>query len=271
MASLAIVVLGQSLNSDGSPPESLVRRCEEAADRFDNLLLGGTTAPILVPCGGDPAGTGTTEAEVMTRLLTEQYDVPAGAVVSEQASQNTCQNAYNVLKLLQTRGGGGGGSQSSSWAIQLVTSQFHMPRALYIFEAVLHGTGVSVTPAPAANGLSPEETANRLSDEKKFLTKHLLQDFLPRHIPGHPVQPLPQPRLDTAVSQVELLLQQATERGMMGSRDASQAPSSNSAGATSAGGAGEGGASGRVDASRKAQHAAVDAQMAALLSKYQSK
>eukprot|EP00966_Prymnesium_polylepis_P332310 7387816-Prymnesium_polylepis.1 len=54
----AIVILGQSLNADGSSPSTLVARTTTAAERIRQH-----PAAVVVASGGDPAGTGVPEAE----------------------------------------------------------------------------------------------------------------------------------------------------------------------------------------------------------------
>ena len=63
----AIVVLGQSLNADGSVPPVLAARVNTAA-----ALAEWLPAALLVTTGGDPAGAGTTEA-ARSRLETHKY------------------------------------------------------------------------------------------------------------------------------------------------------------------------------------------------------
>ena len=77
-----IVVLGQSLNPDGTAPATLLARSQHARE------LAETEGCAVVLTGGDPADTGTSEAEIMRRLLAGVDNVHL-----EDASQNTCQNA----------------------------------------------------------------------------------------------------------------------------------------------------------------------------------
>ena len=55
----SIIVLGQSLNGDGSTPPTLLPRVCVAAKLHDRH-----PEARLIVTGGDPAGTGKTEAEV---------------------------------------------------------------------------------------------------------------------------------------------------------------------------------------------------------------
>jgi uncharacterized SAM-binding protein YcdF (DUF218 family) len=65
------------------------------------------------------AGPATTEAEAMRRFLVD-LGVPAEAIVSEGNSLNTLQNIRNVRQMV------------GEARVALVTSAFHMPRALKI-------------------------------------------------------------------------------------------------------------------------------------------
>ena len=109
----AIVVLGQSLDPDGSAPGTLVRRVETAAE----LQLANPDDTLCVPTGGDPAQTGVTEAEVMRRLLVE-LEVPESAIRPEPRAQNTLQNAAHVLPILQV-GVGWGPLRACQWRVLL--------------------------------------------------------------------------------------------------------------------------------------------------------
>ena len=113
--------------------------------------------------------------------------------------------------------------------ILLVTSQFHVPRASYIFDAVLAGTSVSVETVAAENCLDRDRVTDlfnggdskdvspvnartemeRLEEEMGHLRDRLVQDFLPNHIPGRPVPPLPQERLLQAIAEVEVMMEES--------------------------------------------------------------
>lgn len=196
-----IIVLGQSLNPGGSVPGTLLARVAAAAS-----LWRKRGAPLLVT-GGDPAKTGTTEAETMRRLLFERERIPAEAIILEPRAQNTLQNAWEALPLLPEGCG----------RVVLVTSDFHMPRSAYVFEAVFAYAGVSLEleqhPVTGGQGDSGYEAGinamsfpDRLRDELNNLHNRVVQEFLPTHIPGHPVPPLTTARLDQAVAEVNGML-----------------------------------------------------------------
>jgi len=131
----AIVVLGGGL--DGPEPPRLHPDLNDAADRVWHAarLYRAGKAPLVVASGGILPWTerAFSEAEVMQMLLAE-FGVPAGAVLLEQNSQNTRENALNSWKFLEPRG---------QTRILLVTSAAHMHRA----EAVFRAVGFEVIPA----------------------------------------------------------------------------------------------------------------------------
>jgi uncharacterized SAM-binding protein YcdF (DUF218 family) len=89
---------------------------------------------LVVLSGGTGAmGESTSEAEAMAQLLLE-WQLPRGALLLEERSLNTAQNAQMSQALLERRG---------IRRVLLVTSALHMPRALLHFEAA----GLEVIPA----------------------------------------------------------------------------------------------------------------------------
>ena len=107
-------------------------------DESDRLLQGlrlyrAGKAPLLVCTGG--ARGGTPEAQGMGRLL-QEWGVPSGAILLEEHSLNTRENAVFTYSALKARGIG---------RILLVTSALHMPRAAAVFRKA----GFEVNPAAA--------------------------------------------------------------------------------------------------------------------------
>ncbi len=100
--------------------------------RYAAYLQKRTGLPIMA-AGGINKG-GITEAELMRQVLREEYAVKARIYI-ETVSQNTFENAIGVKQLLKAQG---------IKEILLVTSAFHMPRALAVFE----GADIDVIPAP---------------------------------------------------------------------------------------------------------------------------
>lgn len=138
----AVVVLGGGW-SQATPPRAGL----EANESFDRLLHGVELARdgapggrALLVLGG--AGTGrdgrrwpVTDGEAAQRWLARLGVVPPERVVPLPPSRNTREEARHVAALARTRG---------LRRIALVTSAWHMPRALDTFAAA----GVPATPAP---------------------------------------------------------------------------------------------------------------------------
>ena len=130
----AIVVLG-----GGVTPPSMggdMPNLEGGADRvwFGARLFHAGKAPLVVLSGGsDPEYSAYSEAESMARVMVS-LGVGRDALLLEDASRNTSQNAVFTAALLEGR---------EIERIVLVTSALHMPRAVARFEA----EGLSVFPA----------------------------------------------------------------------------------------------------------------------------
>ena len=132
----AIVVLGGA-TFPPIPPRVAV----EVGSAFDRLLHGmrllrSGRAPIMVLSGGLTVfvGSNLTESGRM-RSLALEYGIPAQAIVLEEESRNTYENALYTRALLEERG---------IDRILLVTSAKHMPRAVAVFRT----QGFEVIPAP---------------------------------------------------------------------------------------------------------------------------
>ena len=128
-----IVVLGGGIR----PPEhgQTLPDLNSAADRVWHAarLFHAGKAPLLVLSGGsNPAVSASSEALAMRGLLTDM-GVPDTALLLEEHSRNTRQNAQFTADLLRQRGVS---------RILLVTSALHMRRALSLFEA----QGLTVIP-----------------------------------------------------------------------------------------------------------------------------
>lgn len=130
----AIVLLGGGIR----PPEQgqTLPDLNSASDRVWHAarLFHAGKAPLLVLSGGsDPAVSSTSEAQAMGGLMND-LGVPDTALLLEEHSRNTRQNAQFTADLLRQRGVS---------HILLVTSALHMPRAVPLFEA----QGFTVIPA----------------------------------------------------------------------------------------------------------------------------
>jgi len=151
----AIVVLG-----GGVSPASLgglYPNLESGADRVWHAarLFHASKAPLVLLTGGsDPSHSAASEAEAMLRFMRD-LGVPAPALVLENRSRNTSQNAEYSAEILAGQGIN---------RILLVTSAYHMPRARRLFEAqglevIPVATDHEVLSRPLWRNLLPETRA----------------------------------------------------------------------------------------------------------------
>ncbi len=100
--------------------------------RYAAWLQKRTGIPLLAS-GGSPTGETVSEAELMKKMLEEEFSVPVKWV--ETKSKTTWENALYSSKLLK---------QESIKTVALVTHAWHMPRAQEAFEK----NGLIILPAP---------------------------------------------------------------------------------------------------------------------------
>lgn len=132
----AIVVLGGGIEGTHWP-ESIGQAADlgQAADRVWHgaRLFHAGKAPLVILTGAQYFGQGISEAQAMELFILD-LGVPPSAVVLEQRSRTTRENAAYTAQLLQDTGHND---------ILLVTSALHMERARRHFEA----RGLKVFPA----------------------------------------------------------------------------------------------------------------------------
>lgn len=146
----AIVVLGGGITPAVPPQQSA--NLLDAADRIRTgaHLYRAGRAPTVITTGARPyPDPGPSAAEAASELL-QEFGVPANAIVAPGQSTTTREDALTVSALVQRRGIG---------EVLLVTSAFHMPRALATFEAV----GIQARPAPTDYMSSDISAAGPLS------------------------------------------------------------------------------------------------------------
>lgn len=145
----AIVVLGGATRFDW-----LDRERADPWELSSSRLAAGARAwltghaPLVILSGGR-GGPGGSEAARM-RPAMERLGVPASAIMLEEESRNTEDNASNTAQLARKIG---------VRRILLVTSSLHMPRAMLLFER----TGLEVTPVPVL------ERANRTTWRDRWI------------------------------------------------------------------------------------------------------
>jgi uncharacterized SAM-binding protein YcdF (DUF218 family) len=132
-----VIVLGGAINPELSKARGAaeinasaerITAAAELARRFPNarIVLSGGNNSLINPV--------STEAAVSKKLL-EQLGVPSDRIVEEDRSRTTWENAVFTRDLLQPKPG-------ELWL--LVTSAYHMPRAMGAFRAA----GFDVVPYP---------------------------------------------------------------------------------------------------------------------------
>jgi uncharacterized SAM-binding protein YcdF (DUF218 family) len=102
----------------------------------DELYKAGK-APLILVTGGNvvPTGNGNVPESDLAATILRDWGVPAAAILTEEASKDTHQNAVFSQRILASR---------NISTILLVTSALHMPRAAATFRR----TGLTVLPEP---------------------------------------------------------------------------------------------------------------------------
>lgn len=133
-----IVVLGAGLRANNTPGPALTRRAAHAVE-----LWKAGYAPIIICAGGNPGNRTRSEADACAELL-RGADVPASAIMQEDQSRSTEENAIQTHLLMQERG----------WQTAIVVSDgYHLFRALRLF----HNAGILAYTSPADQSPRPLE------------------------------------------------------------------------------------------------------------------
>ncbi|MEZ5503136.1 MAG: YdcF family protein [Halioglobus sp.] len=129
----AIVLLGGAMRGDTHM--GTLADLNSHADRLVHAaaLYRAGKAPVILLTGGAPEGA-RPEAQQMKDILAVM-GIPAKHLLLENQSRDTHDNAVNSARILKSRG---------MQRILLVTSAYHMRRALALFQA----QGLEVVPAP---------------------------------------------------------------------------------------------------------------------------
>jgi DUF218 domain len=207
-----IVVLGQSLNSDGSPPPLLLDRLEEA----ERVYKEGRCRLIL--SGGDPANSGTSEALCMKQLLLARDIVQEHDIILDELSMDTGGNAWHCVNIVGELVKDD--KEEGDGELVVVTSDFHLPRAMLFFESVLEHCELSTrvrlrgaaAPVSACDVSASSSRVNKMTrDDRSMLERQLLERYRERtHLkmrtgPADLV-PVSQQALDNALNAVAPLL-----------------------------------------------------------------
>jgi uncharacterized SAM-binding protein YcdF (DUF218 family) len=131
-AAQVIVVLGGGIEV----PQSGRPDLNQAADRMWHAarLYKAGKAPVLILSGGLAFAEGTMSEAASMQTFLRDLGVPDAAMLLEERSVNTRENAQFTAKLMHERG---------MQSLLLVTSALHMPRSVRLYEA----QGLKVIPA----------------------------------------------------------------------------------------------------------------------------
>jgi uncharacterized SAM-binding protein YcdF (DUF218 family) len=149
----AIVVLGGGVEADGSLPALARTRVQRAVELFQEGI-----APRLIlsgRCGLLAEEPAVTEAAAMATVAAE-LGVPDHAIHLEEESRDTLGNAFFVRERFLV---------PSHWmSIRVVTSDFHLSRAAWVFRKML-GNRYDFSFTSASSGLAPRELIFRSLEE----------------------------------------------------------------------------------------------------------
>ena len=140
-----IVILGGGTEADGSASPATTRRVIHAAALYQRGL-----APWLLCTGGYTGNHPQSEARACADLA-QRAGVPVAAILMEENSTSTEENAIETRKVLQTR---------NLKTALVVSDNFHLYRAEMLFR--VYGMSVFVSPAQVTNG--PLEWWRAISD-----------------------------------------------------------------------------------------------------------
>ncbi len=126
-----IVVLGAGVQRDNTPGLAMRRRVSHAAD-----LWRAGYAPIVICTGGKPGNRTRSEADACAELLIKEQGLPESAVLLEDQSRSTEENAMFTRILMQEHG----------WQSAIISSDnYHVFRARRLFA----NEGLTVYTSPA--------------------------------------------------------------------------------------------------------------------------
>jgi uncharacterized SAM-binding protein YcdF (DUF218 family) len=154
----AIILLGGATRSMAYP--RINPDLNEHGDRvtYAAQLFKQSKAPLIIASGGraDWMGSGPAESTDMAGMLSKDFGIPTAAILEDPTSLNTRENAINVQKIM---------AEHQLQKVLLVTSAFHMPRALRIFRKLK----IDVIPAPSDYLVSQNELEEPLRTPEAFI------------------------------------------------------------------------------------------------------
>ena len=157
----AIVVLGARVMPDGELSTTLEHRIETAYAAYEQKL-----ADQFIVCGAQGSDEPVTEAFAMAQYLRAR-GVPESSIHLEDQSTDTEQNLRNARSIMEAQG---------LKSALLVTSDYHMTRAMWLSEDV--GVDAAAYPAPGPDlwhNRAVARVKEALSWTKYFVQKRVLR------------------------------------------------------------------------------------------------
>ncbi len=145
-----IIVLGSGLRKDGRPGPALTRRTRHGADLWHKGI-----APLVLCTGGQSEYYPRTEAAACREIL-RAAGLPAGAILMEERSRSTEENAIYSKRILD---------QKQLTHVVLVSDSYHMLRARWIFSK----QGIQTFASPVTNGRIRDPRAYPFSLAREFI------------------------------------------------------------------------------------------------------
>ena len=155
----AIVLLGAPNDEHGNLSTMAKERCDQA---YAESLRHPDA--LILPTGGFGAHFNVTDKPhaYYTRNYLVGKGVDPSRFLSGAESGNTIQDAALAVPILQKAG---------VTDILLVTSEFHVARASFLFGRALEGTGISMSVSPSTTHVSPEEMDRLRAHETSSLAR----------------------------------------------------------------------------------------------------
>lgn len=143
-----IVVLGGGARAEAGWPDA-TKLSESSLYRLaEGVRLARALPEAMLVTSGDVGGEGEPVAMIMARVA-RQWGIAPERILAQEGVATTAEEARAIARRL-----------GPDERVILVTSAFHMPRAVALFE----GQGVDVVPAPAGHLAEPEQTYRHLGD-----------------------------------------------------------------------------------------------------------
>ena len=117
-----LIVLGGPLTDDNKPGIWLKSRLDKAIQIYNKYVFD-----YIIVTGGDPSEKNITEAEIMYNYL--KHYISVDKMYKETKANNTFENAIYTKKMIMN---------TEIKNIYVLTSDFHIDRAEYIFENVFN-------------------------------------------------------------------------------------------------------------------------------------